>query len=463
MSKRSKILLLVVTLFNLIYNATLPLHPDEAYYWAWSRHLDLSYFDHPPMVAYLIRLTTLLGQSEFAIRLTAVVCMTIAAWILYRLALSLFGERVADISLLIMMFLPVTQAGYLIVTPDSPLVLFWSLTLYCIYMALWEKKSSFFIWTGICAGLLLLSKYTGILLFPAIFVFLLLSKFREEFKRKDIYIAFLLAFLIFTPVLIWNAQHDWVSLRFQLTHGMGGEKQYNLKHLGDFLGGQAFVANPIFMLAMLYYAIRYAKTNFRDEKLLFLTLPFLFTFAFILYGGLSKKSEANWAVPAYLTGTILLAYWVSKYNRRWIYYSGIALTVIMIVLMKFPEVVPHLPEKLVMKRQFMGYKEIFQEGKIYTQQPDVIILSDSYQNASEAWYYLGRESEVYILSPKRISMYDFWKQDIENQPLKEAMFFGDNESLPVLRTYFSKIKLIDSLHYQNKYVTREMRVYRCSN
>lgn len=463
MSKRSKILLLVSTIFNLIYNTTLPLHPDEAYYWAWSRHLELSYFDHPPMVAYFIRLTTLFSQSEFAIRLTAVICMTVAAWVLYRLSLGLFGEHIADISLLIMMFLPVTQAGYLIVTPDSPLVLFWSLTLYCIYAALWEKKSRFFYWAGISAGLLLLSKYTGILLFPAIFLFLLLSKFRKELTRRDIYITLSLALIIFAPVIIWNAQNDWVSFRFQLTHGMGGDREYSLKHLGDFLGGQAFVANPIFMLAILYYAIRYIKANFRDEKLLFLATPFLFTFAFFLYGGLSKKSEANWAVPAYLTGTILLAYWISKYNRRWIYYSGIALTVVMIVLMKFPEVIPSLPEKLVMKSQFMGYKEIFERGRKYTQQPGTIVLSDSYQNASEARYYLGKEPDVYILTPKRISMYDFWKRDIEDNPLKNAVFFGSDVSLTALQEYFTDIKLIDTLHYQNRYIKREMRVYRCTN
>jgi 4-amino-4-deoxy-L-arabinose transferase-like glycosyltransferase len=387
--------------------------------------------------------------------------MTVAALVIYRLTRGLFDERIADITLIILMFLPVTQAGYLIVTPDSPLVLFWSLTLYCIYAALWEKKSKFFYWAGISAGCLLLSKYTGILLFPAVFLFLLLSRFRTELSHKNIYITLLMAFLVFTPVIIWNAQHDWISFSFQITHGMGGDKQYSLKHFGDFMGGQAFVANPVFLLAMLYYAIRYAKTNFRDEKLLFLTLPFLFTFAFFLYGGLSKKSEANWAVPAYLTGSILLAYWIAKYNRKWIFYSGIAFTVVMIVLMKFPEVIPNLPEKMVMKRQFMGYKEIFEEGQKYTRQPDTVVLSDSYQNASEAWYYLGRESEVYILSPKRISMYDFWKNELQGRPIKDAVFFGDEESLPVLHNYFSNIKLIDTLRYQNRYVTREMKVYRC--
>jgi hypothetical protein len=109
----------------------------------------------------------------------------------------------------------------------------------------------------------------------------------------------------------------------------------------------------------------------------------------------------------------------------------------------------------------MGYKQLFEEGQKYTRQPDTVVLSDSYQNASEAWYYLGRESEVYILSPKRISMYDFWKNELQGRPIKDAVFFGDEESLPVLHNYFSNIKLIDTLRYQNRYVTREMKVYRC--
>ena len=453
--------MLAIAAFNLIYNAFLPLHPDEAYYWTWSKHLQLSYYDHPPMIAYLIKLATLGSQSEWAIRLVAVVCMTIAAWVTYRLARGLFNERVADIALLIMLFLPVTQAGYLVVTPDAPLILFWSLTLYCIYKALWEKKQSYFYWAGICAGCLLLSKYTGAVLFPGMLLFLISSRYRTILRRRDIYVALLLAVILFSPVIIWNAQHDWVSIRFQLMHGMGGAKVFKLANVGDFLGGQAFTANPIFLLALLYYAIRHLRTNVREEKLAFLFWPFVLTFAFFLYGGLFRKSEANWAVPAYITGAILLAYWVEKLNRRWVYYAGVTFTVIMVVMVKFPEAFPNLPKQLVLKQQFMGYREIFRQGRKYT--PDRVILSDSYQHASEAWYYLGRQSEVYVLTPTRISMYDFWRGDLAQSPMKEAVFFGDEQNAMRLRRFYARVEPIDVLQYRGRFGSREMSVYRCSD
>ena len=463
MGRRSLLLLLIIAGFNLIYNAFLPLHPDEAYYWTWSKHLQLSYYDHPPMIAYMIKLATFLGQSEFAIRLVAVFCMTLAAWVIYRLARGLFNERVADITLLIMLFLPVTQAGYLVVTPDAPLVLFWSLTLYCIYKALWENKRSYFYWAGISAGCLLLSKYTGMMLFPGMLIFLISSRYRAILHRRDTYVALLLALVVFSPVVIWNAQHDWVSLRFQLMHGMGGAKVLKLGNLGDFLGGQAFTVNPVFLLALLYYAVRHVRTNVREEKLAFLFWPFLFTFLFFLYGGLFKKGEANWAVPAYLTGTVLLAYWIEKLNRRWIYYTGVGFTIAMVMLVKFPEAFPNLPKQLVLKQQFMGYREIFRQGRKYAQDPAQIILSDSYQHASEAWYYLGRRSEVYILSPSRVSMYDFWRTGLPKPAMRDAVFFGSEENAKSLDRFYAHVQPIDILYYEGRFGTRYISVYRCSN
>ncbi len=463
MSRKSTILLLAIGLFNTAYNALLPLHPDEAYYWAWSRHLQLSYFDHPPMVAYMIRLFTFIGHSEVVIRLVAVLCMTASAWIIYHLARDLFSERVADIALLILLFMPVTQVGYLVVTPDTPLMLFWSLTLFCMHRAIFAEKKAYFYWAGVAGGCMLLSKYTGVLLIPGLALFLLTTRHRNILLRKEVYATLILALIIFTPVIVWNAQHDWVSFRFQLMHGMGAEKVFSTKHLGDFLGGQALTINPFFFFALLYYAIRYVKTNVQGDKTAFLFWPFAFTFGFFLYGGLFNKSEANWTVPAYISGTVLLAYWIEKLNRRWIYYTGIALTVLLVALVKFPEALPHLPKGLVMKRQFVGYPEIFREGSKYTKDRDILILSDRYQNASEASYYLDGQPDVHILDASRMSCYNFWNDGITKAPMKDAVYFGDAEHAAGLHRYYAHVDLVEVLHFRNKLTTRDMQVYRCSN
>lgn len=463
MTRKSRILLLIISAFNTVYNAFVPLHPDEAYYWAWSRHLQLSYFDHPPMIAYMIRLMTFVGHSEVVIRMVAVLCLTASAWVIYRLARDLFSERVADIALLILLFMPATQAGYMVVTPDAPLILFWSLTLYCAYKAVFAEKKAYFYWAGLCAGCTLLSKYTGVLLIPGLALLLLTTRRRNVLLRKEVYLTLLLALAVFTPVIVWNARHDWVSFRFQLMHGMGAEKVFSTQHLGDFLGGQALAMNPFFFFALLYYAFRYVKANVQGEKTAFLFWPFMVTFAFFLYGGLFNKSEANWTVPAYISGTVLLAYWIEKLNRRWICYAGIAMTLVMVTLVKFPEVFPHLPKGLVMKRQFMGYPEIFRQASRFTREPGTLILSDRYQNASEASYYLDGQPEVYILDSNRVSMYDFWRGDVARAPAKDAVYFGDEEHVQFLRPFYKRVEPLAVLHYKGKIADRELQVYRCTN
>lgn len=463
MSFRATILFVFMVIYNMVYNAFLPLHPDEAYYWVWTKHLQLSYFDHPPMIAYLIKLFTLWGSSEFAIRLVAVVCMSLAIWFIYQLALRLFSERVAEITLLIFFFLPITQIGYGIVTPDSPFILFWSLTIYCLYVGIFEKQKHFIYLSGITAGLMLLSKYTGVILFPGVLLFLLFSKYRNLLAKKDIYLAFLLAIVIFSPVLIWNAQHDWASFRFQFSHGLGEEKGLDFGLLGSFLGAQAAIVNPIFFLALFYYAFRYISDNLEDERLSFLFWTFIFTFGFFAYGALFKKSEANWTVPAYITGVILLSFWLERFKQRWIYYTGVFLTLVLVLMVKFPEVFPFLPDKAVVKSQCMGYDVLFKEGSKYVEDPKVVILSDRYQNASEAWYYLKGQREVYILTPSRISNYDYWKEGLDVKKIKKAVFFGEDDNQAELEKLFKEVKLVDTLHYKNNYVEKEYKVYLCRN
>jgi 4-amino-4-deoxy-L-arabinose transferase-like glycosyltransferase len=109
-------------------NNNVPLLGDEAYYWLWSRNLDLSYFDHPPMVAYLIKIFTLFSNKIYMVRMTSVFCMTICSLYTYKLAKEIYNEKVAFLSLITLILSPTTIVGYRVITPDSPLVLFWSMS-----------------------------------------------------------------------------------------------------------------------------------------------------------------------------------------------------------------------------------------------------------------------------------------------------------------------------------------------
>ena len=122
-------------LFNLFYNMTLPLHFDEAYYWLWSLHPAASYFDHPPLVAWLLWLVRPFGQSETVIRLVPLLCLSLSGLLLYRLARRAFGETVAERSLVLFLLLPLAQLGFLLAVPDAPLSLTWMLVMAAGYEA----------------------------------------------------------------------------------------------------------------------------------------------------------------------------------------------------------------------------------------------------------------------------------------------------------------------------------------
>ena len=184
------LLFLLLIIFGLLHQQ-LPLIPDEAYYWIWSNHLALSYYDHPPMVAYLISLSCLIYHSEFFVRGALLVTWPVTIVTTYALAKKMFDLETAKIGILLMISSPLICAFALIITPDSPLFMFWMLTLYCFYLGVFEKKPWILYLAGIFAGCALLSKYMAVLLFPALLSFLLFSpQHRIILFQKDIYIAF---------------------------------------------------------------------------------------------------------------------------------------------------------------------------------------------------------------------------------------------------------------------------------
>jgi len=464
MSNSLKAVVFIMVIFNIVYNAFLPLHPDEAYYWVWSQNLQLSYFDHPPMVAYFIKLFTSVGNSEIFVRLVSIFCITGAGLLNYSLGKELLGEKIAGRALLLFLFMPLTQGGYHIVTPDAPFILFWSLTIYFLHSAIFKGNRKTFYITGVMAGLMMLSKYPGVLLFPAVLIFLLLSeKYRKFLLEKEIYLATLIALVIFSPVIIWNAQHDWISFAFQFSHGMAEEKVINWNTFGMFLAGQAGVANPIFFVAMLFYFFKNMKQNLQDEKLSFLLWPFLVPILFFGYAALFKKAEPNWPATAYFTGTILLAYWLTIVQKRWILISGVVLTTTLISITLFPQFFPWLPPKAALLARVSGSDVVFKSAGNYIDANHEIVISDSFQNASCAWYYMPQKQKVYILTPTRPSAYDSWNGDIIARGIPQAIFIGDVGRRDQLAAAFERVELVTVLKYEDKYTKKQYEVFRCYN
>jgi dolichol-phosphate mannosyltransferase len=218
---------------RLIYAGSVELMPEEAYYWNYSRHLDYGYLDHPPMVAWLIRAgTSLFGQTELGVRAGALLCGAVTSVFIYKLARNAFGEASALAALLLAQSLPFFFLAGMIMTPDAPLTAAWAACLYFLERALIARQPGAWWRVGICLGIGMISKYTIALLAPVTLVFMLWDPAsRRWLRRPEPYVAALLALAVFSPVIIWNSQHHWVSFAFQTSRRLAEAPQFALHKL----------------------------------------------------------------------------------------------------------------------------------------------------------------------------------------------------------------------------------------
>ena len=200
------------TVLRLLLAATAPLLPQEAYYWSWSRHLDWSYFDHPPLATYSMVLTTaLFGQSIFGIKSAAVLWALGWNLLWVRLILDMYGDRrLAFWSIAALNLTFVYEAFGLGPTPDSPLIFAWTGAIWAVWRLSQSGDGRWWFAAGGFIGLSMLGKYSGVLLGPVVLLYLLTSpRQRHWFGKPQPYLAGGVAIAVFAPVLIWNAQHDW--------------------------------------------------------------------------------------------------------------------------------------------------------------------------------------------------------------------------------------------------------------
>jgi dolichol-phosphate mannosyltransferase len=218
---------------RLAYLGSVELLPEEAYYWNYARHLDIGYLDHPPMVAWLIRLgTAVFGQTQFGVRVGAVCCGVITSVYAYRLTRNLFDDSSALMVLVLAQTLPFFFLSGLLMTPDAPLTAAWAASLYYLERALVAGRAEAWWRAGIALGIGAISKYSIGLLVPVTLAFMLWDRnSRRWWRRVEPYGAALLAFAVFSPVILWNAQHEWASFAFQTSRRLAEAPRFALHKL----------------------------------------------------------------------------------------------------------------------------------------------------------------------------------------------------------------------------------------
>jgi 4-amino-4-deoxy-L-arabinose transferase-like glycosyltransferase len=210
----------IILLFfaRLVLSAITGLVDDEAYYRIWSLAPALSYYDHPPMVAYLIALGRwLVGDTTLGVRLAGPFMHAVGAIVLIRTAFLFFGEKVAQVSVWFYLAMPLLAAGGMIITPDGPSVFFTGLTLWTLAELSKDKNYNWLLLTGIFAGCGILSKYTNLFVGVTILLWLIaVPENRKIFKQLQLWVSGVIAAVVASPVLIWNMQNEWASFGKQL-------------------------------------------------------------------------------------------------------------------------------------------------------------------------------------------------------------------------------------------------------
>jgi dolichol-phosphate mannosyltransferase len=298
---------------RVIFSAQIELLPEEAYYWNYSRHLDIGYLDHPPMVAWLIRLgTDLFGSGEFGVRFGALCCGAVTAFFAYRLARNLFGEETALIALAMSQVLPFFFLSGMLMTPDAPLTAAWAASLYFLERALIGARPWAWLWAGLTLGLGLISKYSIGLLALVTLVFMILdAPSRRWFRRWEPYAGVLIAAAVFSPVVIWNAQHEWASFVFQTARRLTEVPRFSLHKL---LGSALILLTPVGLIAVVVALLESCPPVRRSWR--FLCVGVLVPVAVFVVFSLRHEVKLDWTGAPWVCAIPMLAFGLHAARAR---------------------------------------------------------------------------------------------------------------------------------------------------
>jgi len=378
---------------KLLLAVLIPLSNDEAYYWVWSQHLQLSYFDHPPFIAWLFWLGQPLEGLLSAPRIPGVLLghATLLLWI--EILKPSLNEKQLFWWLVIMLVSPLMGLGSLMMTPDLPLIFWWSAALLLFLRACRNPQPHRLFYLGAALGMGFCSKYHVVLFFPAALLSLWSTRrlrLLTPLAFASVSAGFLLAS---TPVWLWNLQNDFISFTFQLNHGLGAES-WNPMWTVEYLAGQVLLLLPV----VVYYALqRKPPSDMTSTLRWFAWLPLAF-FALTSFKG---RVEANWTMVAYPSVLALAVQYRADLTwiRRAFQTFAVATAVVLVCIAAYPmmpDTAAFTKLKELYKYQDMA-DEVRQVDEVYT---------TSYQTAAQLSYLTGRP--IHKLSGVgRTDFYDF--------------------------------------------------------
>jgi len=450
------------------------LMPQDAYYYFYSEHPALSYYDHPGGIAWVLWLfTSLLGKKVFVVKLAATVVTLFTQAAFAILAMCFLDSKGALQAMILLLSTVMISVLSLVATPDVPLVFFWTLSLIALYLAIFKNIKHCWLWAGILMGLTFDSKYTALFLPAGLVLFLMLSpSYRKLLLSYRLYACLLLFIITAMPVIVWNCHHDLASFKFQsVNRAEEAESSYlSVKDFFGVIGHQAFLLVPVLFFSLIAMTwMFYRKYRFKFSSIPAQQLFLLSFFAPVFVGFLLLSFfywvKINWMMPAYITGIILAAQYIKqKWMMPQLIFSGVIHVVMAVEIIFYPVTVKS-------DDTWVGWNELSQQvKKIKAQYPGYFIFSaDDYKTAAILNFYYDEMVYGKNILGEPALQFDYINTNLQTLTGKNALFIDSRPDLsacdpypPVLKKYFMQVTPLQPILVKKSgTVVRKFCVYAC--
>lgn len=470
----------IVLLLRLIMVFTMGMMPQDAYYFFYSEHLSLSYFDHPPGVAVMLWLfTKVLGTEVWSLKLIDFLVTGAMLWIQYQLA-TRFLPRHRSLNLIYVFgsTLIITDVS-IVTTPDVPLLLCWSLALLMMYDALHKGGILRWLLAGLLAGVAFNCKYTSLVLPIGFLAFLLLSKTYRRYFFSWRSLLFVVAFCTaILPVVFWNMENDFASFRFQSGDRVSSMLEFKLRpvYFIATVGHQMALLLPILAISIgiiFWKQIRkmWRRRRIPDDDTLFLLLfsaPLIVGFLAISWVYWVK---INWLIPAYITASILVLRYLKTRWMRWQMWTALIANFLLMIQIVW------YPINIQSDDTYWGWEEL--AGAVTqlreTHPRHFIFSHDGYKTTAMLNYYLDPKVYAGNVIGEHALEYSITDSDLSHLAGRNALFIDsqkmtaqfDDEYVPPesLHQYFEEIKVLPpiTLYDAKGKALRQFAVVECKN
>ncbi len=376
---------LAAFLVRLIVAARVPLLDDEAYYWLWSRHLAWGYPDHPPMIAALISIATrLFGDSPFAIRLIPLLFSSATPVMGYLVGRDLFDGGTGRRSALLLVTLPVAVIGTTFAFPDGPMTFFWMLAVWLGWHAL-QRGGWWWVATGAAVGLAFLGKEMALFLVLGLAVAWVAGPRWRSLRDPGWYAGIALALALALPVVLWNAQHDWATVRIAVNREPWTEPRSIPENLLAFAGGLLVFFGPL-AFVLLGAAVAAAR-RLRDPAWRYLAWMSWPSFAAVLLTAAGARAKPHWPAAAYASAAVALAaLWPQWWPRRRTL-IGLSTALTLALTLALAGVVSSPLDTGFATDHWRSVARVVQQE---AETRKAFVLTRDYQSASQMLYYLDQ-------------------------------------------------------------------------